>query len=51
MTDHQPPPWDADSLSKYFADAEYNERVTAINYPDIYDLPEPVNDIETPRAQ
>lgn len=38
MTDRQPPPWDTDSLSKYFADAEYNERVTAINYPDIYDL-------------
>jgi hypothetical protein len=38
MADRQPPPWDVDSLSKYFADAEYNERVTAINYPDIYDL-------------
>jgi hypothetical protein len=38
MTEQQPPPWEADSLSKYFSDAEYNERVTAINYPDIYDL-------------
>ena len=38
MTDMQPPGWDGDSLSKYFRDAEYNERVTAINYPEVFRL-------------
>lgn len=38
MAEREPPKWDKDSLSKYFADAEYNERVTAINYPDVFDV-------------
>lgn len=37
MTEREPPKWETDSLSKYFADAEFNERVTAINYPDVFD--------------
>lgn len=38
MAEDQPPGWDNDPLSKYFADAEHNERVTAVNYPDVYRL-------------
>lgn len=34
----QPPAWESDSLSKYFQDAEYNERVTALRYPAEYAL-------------
>src|SRR5262245_28495490 len=38
MTDRQPPTWETDSLSKYFRDAEYNERVAALTYPAVYGL-------------
>jgi hypothetical protein len=38
MMDPQPPAWESDSLSKYFRDAEYNERVTALKYPTVYSL-------------
>jgi hypothetical protein len=38
MGQQEPPRWETDSLSKYFSDAEYNERVTAINYRDVYSL-------------
>ena len=33
----EPPDWAADSLSaKYFKNAEYNDRATAANYPDVF---------------
>ena len=35
----EPPDWGADSLSsKYFKDAEYNDRATAANFPVVFDL-------------
>jgi hypothetical protein len=38
MTEKQPPQWENDALSKFFRDAEYNDRVTAVNYPDVFRL-------------
>jgi hypothetical protein len=39
MADKLPPAWDeADPLSKFFADAEYNDRATAHNFVPIYNL-------------
>src|SRR5258708_4204579 len=33
----EPPDWGADSLSaRYFKNAEYNDRATAANYPDVF---------------
>lgn len=38
MTEKKPPEWGNDPLSVFFKDAEYNDRVTALNFPAIYDL-------------
>lgn len=38
MTEREPPPWGDDSLCEFFKLAEYNARVTAANYPDIFEL-------------
>lgn len=38
MTERQPPPWDNDSLSRYFRDAQYNEPVAALNHPAVWSL-------------
>ena len=38
MTDKKPPEWGNDPLSVFFKDAEYNDRVTALNLPAVYDL-------------
>jgi hypothetical protein len=37
---HEPPVWkpDADGLSRYLSDAEYNDRATAANFPDVFEL-------------
>jgi hypothetical protein len=36
MTNHEPPPWKADPLSKYFSEAEHNTRACSVNWPDVY---------------
>jgi hypothetical protein len=38
MTEKQPPEWGDDPLSRFFSDAEYNDRAAAINYAPIYVL-------------
>jgi hypothetical protein len=38
MTDREPPPWGNDSLSEFFRLADYNARVTAANYPAVFEL-------------
>ena len=38
MIEKKPPEWGNDSLSVFFKDAEYNNRVTALNLPAEYDL-------------
>lgn len=38
MADRQPPPWGNDSLSEFFRLADYNARVTAANYPAVFEL-------------
>jgi hypothetical protein len=38
MTEKKPPGWGYDQLAIFFKDAEYNERVTALNFPAVYDL-------------
>lgn len=38
MTESGPPPWGTDALSRYFSDAQHNERVGALNYPEVYDI-------------
>ena len=38
MIEKKPPEWDNDPLSAFFKDAAYNERVTALNLPAVYDL-------------
>ncbi len=39
MAKAQPPDWGPDSLSsKYFKDAEYNDRATAANFPEVFEL-------------
>jgi hypothetical protein len=38
MTEKKPPDWDNDPLSVFFKDAEYNDRVTALNFPKVFDL-------------
>jgi len=38
MTEKKPPEWDNDPLSTFFKDAEYNDRVTALNYPKVFEL-------------
>ena len=37
-TEKKPPDWDTDPLSFFFKDAEYNERVAALNFPKTYEL-------------
>ena len=36
MTEKKPPQWDNDPLSGFFKDAEYNDRVTALNFPKVF---------------
>lgn len=38
MTEKKPPEWGNDQLSVFFKDAEYNNRVTALNLPSVYEL-------------
>jgi hypothetical protein len=38
MSEQKPPPWGNDPLSKFFSEAEYNERVSSINLVTIYAL-------------
>ena len=38
MTEKKPPEWENDPLSAFFKDAEYNDRVTALNFPKVFDL-------------
>lgn len=38
MSEKQPPDWGDDQLSRYFSDAEYNDRAAAINYAPVYAL-------------
>jgi hypothetical protein len=38
MTDREPPGWGHDTLSEFFRLADYNARVTAANYPDVFEL-------------
>lgn len=38
MADREPPPWGNDSLSEFFKLADYNARVTAANYPLVFEL-------------
>ena len=38
MSEHTPPAWGEDPLSKFFADAEFNDRVTALNFAPVYGL-------------
>jgi tetratricopeptide (TPR) repeat protein len=36
MTDQEIPRWEDDPLSEFFANAEYNDRATSLNYPNVY---------------
>lgn len=38
MSEKQPPEWGDDPLSRFFSDAEYNDRAAVINYAPIYAL-------------
>jgi hypothetical protein len=38
MPEKKPPPWSDDPLSNFFSEAEYNERVSALNLAPIYTL-------------
>ena len=38
MTEKKPPDWDNDPLSVLFRDAEQNDRVTALEFPEAYEL-------------
>ena len=38
MSEKQPPDWGDDPLSRFFSDAEYNDRAAAVNYAPIYAL-------------
>jgi hypothetical protein len=38
MTDEQPPPWGDDPLSTFLKNAEYNDRVSALNLASVYAL-------------
>ena len=38
MTEKKPPDWDNDPLSVLFRDAEQNDRVTALEFPEVYEL-------------
>jgi len=38
MNNQQPPPWDDDSLSRYFRDAQHNERIAGLNHPAVWEL-------------
>ena len=38
MTEKKPPDWDNDPLSAFFRDAEYNNRVIALRFQDVYEL-------------
>jgi hypothetical protein len=38
MNERKPPPWSDDPLSQFFAQAEFNDRVTAINLQPVYEL-------------
>ena len=38
MTEKKPPDWGNDPLSAFFRDAEYNDRVIALRFQDVYDL-------------
>ena len=38
MTEKKLPDWGNDPLSAFFRDAEYNDRVIALNFKDVYDL-------------
>src|SRR5882724_11866204 len=44
MADQTPPSWEGDPLSKFLADAQYNERVTPLRMPDVYELLRRVHD-------
>ena len=43
MTEKKPSEWGNDPLSVFFKDAEYNNRVTALNLPAVYELLQRVN--------
>lgn len=43
MSTETPPPWDTDPLSRYFAEAEYNDRVTAFSFPTVFALLQAAN--------
>jgi hypothetical protein len=45
MIEKKPPEWGNDSLSVFFKDAEYNNRVTALNLPAEYDLLQSVHTV------
>ena len=36
--EQQLPPWEGDSLSSFMANAAFNERVSALNLPNVYGL-------------
>lgn len=38
MSVQEPPPWEDDPLSEFFKLAEYNERVTSLNHPAVFEL-------------
>lgn len=38
MTDQIPPPWGNDPLSKFFSEAEHNDRVTSLRLDKAYSL-------------
>ncbi len=38
MSQQEPPAWDNDPLSKFFAEAEFNDRVTALNFGRVYEV-------------
>jgi hypothetical protein len=38
MTEKKPPEWDNDPLSAFFKDAEYNDRVTALKFPKVFNM-------------
>ena len=45
MTENKPPNWESDSLSVFFRDAEYNDRVNALKLPEVFDVLCQVHDL------
>lgn len=43
MPEQEPPPWEDDSLSEFFKLTEYNDRVTALNHPEVFEFIKRIN--------